>query len=176
MDKIFELKNCVQKIGKDIFKFFERNNNASGVRARKKLQKLKKIAQEIRILIQIKKKDHIQKKKAKEAMAAAIFAGRFFLKKKIDFKIDLIKTHKNNDLVKIKFSPIRVRKNFNRYRRILNYFEYDKYFFGRFRKFYCFLQYPPLTISYLSLKQAYDKTIILKKFKTSLNLFNYQID
>ncbi|AFP65470.1 hypothetical protein CMESO_300 (nucleomorph) [Chroomonas mesostigmatica CCMP1168] len=128
MDKIGELKNCVYRVTKDMFKFFEKNNMASGVRARKKLQDLKKIAQEIRILIQIKKKDHVQKKKAREATSVAIFAGRFLLRKKVILKADLIQTHKNNDFFRFFFPVIRLRKNQNRCRRILTYFNKDCFF------------------------------------------------
>jgi len=80
MDKIFALKECVDKITKDAYKFFEKNNKAAGVRARKKLQRCKKYAQEIRILIQKSKHEHVQKKAALLANTAALNVDKFILK------------------------------------------------------------------------------------------------
>jgi hypothetical protein len=39
-------------VGKDSSKFFEKGNKAAGTRARKNLQELKKLAQELRVAIQ----------------------------------------------------------------------------------------------------------------------------
>ncbi|ABW98176.1 hypothetical protein HAN_2g360 (nucleomorph) [Hemiselmis andersenii] len=72
MEKIFELKECVEKISKEAHKFFEKNNKISGVRARKELQKCKKLAQEIRIGIQKSKQEQVQKKAAVAAASAAV--------------------------------------------------------------------------------------------------------
>jgi len=72
MDKINELKDCVEKISKEAYKFFQKNNKTSGVRARKRLQKCKKLAQEIRLMIQKSKQDQVQKKSAVAAASAAV--------------------------------------------------------------------------------------------------------
>jgi hypothetical protein len=77
MDKIAALKECVDKIAKDAYKFFEKNNKAAGVRARKKLQKCKRHAQEIRNLIQKSKHEHVQKKAALSANTAALNVDKF---------------------------------------------------------------------------------------------------
>jgi hypothetical protein len=77
MDKITALKECVDKIAKDAYKFFEKNNKAAGVRTRKKLQKCKKYAQEIRNLIQKSKHEHVQKKAALTANTAALSVDKF---------------------------------------------------------------------------------------------------
>lgn len=50
--KLMELRECVETVNKDASKFFEKGNKAAGVRARKHLQELKTIAQELRVLIQ----------------------------------------------------------------------------------------------------------------------------
>jgi hypothetical protein len=71
MDKVSELKDCVEKISKEAYKFFEKNNKVSGVRARKKLQKCKNLAQEIRFMIQKSKQELVQKKSAAAAASAA---------------------------------------------------------------------------------------------------------
>lgn len=71
MDKVTELKDCVEKISKEAYKFFEKNNKVSGVRARKKLQKCKNLAQEIRFMIQKSKQELVQKKSAVAATSAA---------------------------------------------------------------------------------------------------------
>jgi hypothetical protein len=52
MDKLHQLKETVDAIGKDSSKFFEKGNKAAGTRARKNLQELKKLAQELRVAIQ----------------------------------------------------------------------------------------------------------------------------
>jgi len=77
MDRIAALRDCVEKISKDAYKFFEKNNKAAGVRARKKLQKCKKQAQEIRNLIQKSKHEHVQKKTALSANTAALNVDKF---------------------------------------------------------------------------------------------------
>lgn len=50
--KLQDLKDCVDDISKDAAKFFDKGNKAAGVRARKKLQALKTLAQELRVNIQ----------------------------------------------------------------------------------------------------------------------------
>lgn len=77
MDKIAVLKDCVDKISKDAYKFFEKNNKAAGVRARKKLQKCKKYAQEIRNLIQKSKHEHVQRRAAVLANTAVLSTDKF---------------------------------------------------------------------------------------------------
>lgn len=52
MDKLTQLKDTVDAIGKDSSKFFDKGNKAAGTRARKNLQELKKLAQELRVAIQ----------------------------------------------------------------------------------------------------------------------------
>jgi hypothetical protein len=52
MEKLGALKEIVDSIGKDSSKFFEKGNKAAGTRARKSLQELKKLAQELRVAIQ----------------------------------------------------------------------------------------------------------------------------
>jgi len=74
MEKIAELKFCVDTVAQDTSRFFKKNNRAAGVRARKKLQKCKKLAQEIRLLIQKAKQEEVQKK-AEAASKYAAEAG-----------------------------------------------------------------------------------------------------
>jgi len=71
MDKIAELKFCVDTIEQDTSRFFKKKNRAAGVRARKKLQMCKKLAQEIRLLIQKAKQEEVQKR----AEAASEYAA-----------------------------------------------------------------------------------------------------
>ncbi len=52
MDKLTNLKETMEAISKDSTKFFEKGNKAAGTRARKNLQELKKLAQELRVAIQ----------------------------------------------------------------------------------------------------------------------------
>ena len=52
MDKYNELAECVATIEKDARKFFDNGNKAAGTRARKNLQQLKKLAQDLRVIIQ----------------------------------------------------------------------------------------------------------------------------
>ncbi len=56
MDKYDELKSMVESLGLDIQKFSEKGNKAAGTRARKTLQDVKKLSQEIRLAIQDMKK------------------------------------------------------------------------------------------------------------------------
>lgn len=52
MDKLDQLKEVMDSVSKDSQKFFEKGNKAAGTRARKNLQELKKLAQELRVAIQ----------------------------------------------------------------------------------------------------------------------------
>lgn len=52
MDKYTQLARCVENIEKDASKFFVNGNKAAGTRARKHLQELKQLAQDLRVLIQ----------------------------------------------------------------------------------------------------------------------------
>jgi len=78
MDKVFELKNCVNSLSQDSYKFFNKRNKAAGVRARKKLQKCKELSQEIRTEIQKVKQEEAQKK-AKVLSAHAAITGASFM-------------------------------------------------------------------------------------------------
>ncbi|RMG20410.1 MAG: histone H1 [Bacteroidetes bacterium] len=55
MEKYEKLKSLVISIQDDFMKFYEKNNKAAGTRARKAMQDLKNLAQEIRNDIQAKK-------------------------------------------------------------------------------------------------------------------------
>lgn len=50
--KLQEIRECVDNIATDGAKFFDKGNKAAGVRARKALQDLKTLAQELRVAIQ----------------------------------------------------------------------------------------------------------------------------
>lgn len=52
MDKLAMLIETIESIAIDTTKFFEKGNKAAGTRARKNLQEVKKIAQELRVAIQ----------------------------------------------------------------------------------------------------------------------------
>lgn len=58
MSRIEEVKNLMSDLEVEMSKFYDKGNKAAGTRARKHLQNLKKLAQEIRLEIQdIKNKD-----------------------------------------------------------------------------------------------------------------------
>jgi len=58
MSRIEEVQNLMTELSEDMEKFYDKGNKAAGTRARKQLQNLKKLAQEIRLEIQdIKNKD-----------------------------------------------------------------------------------------------------------------------
>ncbi len=57
MNRFNEIKSMVDDLGVDMDKFYSKSNKTAGTRARKTLQDLKKLAQDIRIDIQDKKKD-----------------------------------------------------------------------------------------------------------------------
>ncbi len=56
MDKFNELETLVASMKEDITKFYEKSNNAAGVRVRKSLQEIKALAQAIRVDISAQKK------------------------------------------------------------------------------------------------------------------------
>jgi hypothetical protein len=58
MSRYDDVKNLIDSLEDDMVKFYEKGNKAAGTRARKGLQNLKKLAQEVRLEIQdIKNKD-----------------------------------------------------------------------------------------------------------------------
>lgn len=52
MSRIDEVKNLMTELEDDLDKFYNKGNKAAGTRARKQLQDLKKLSQEIRLEIQ----------------------------------------------------------------------------------------------------------------------------
>lgn len=52
MDRIEQVRSLISELEPDMEKFYEKGNKAAGTRARKTLQELKKVAQEIRLEIQ----------------------------------------------------------------------------------------------------------------------------
>lgn len=52
MSRINEVKNLMTDLEEDLVKFYDKGNKAAGTRARKQLQDLKKLAQDIRVEIQ----------------------------------------------------------------------------------------------------------------------------
>lgn len=52
MSRIEQVKSLVDELEPDMVKFYEKGNKAAGTRARKTLQEIKKVAQEIRLEIQ----------------------------------------------------------------------------------------------------------------------------
>ncbi len=52
MSRFDEIKGIITGIEDDMVKFYEKGNKAAGTRARKGLQGLKKLAQEVRLEIQ----------------------------------------------------------------------------------------------------------------------------
>lgn len=52
MSRIEEVKNLMTELEEDMEKFYDKGNKAAGTRARKQLQDLKKLSQEIRLEIQ----------------------------------------------------------------------------------------------------------------------------
>lgn len=49
MEKLIELKALIATVENDIEKFFEKGTKVAGVRARKSLQEIKRLSQELRI-------------------------------------------------------------------------------------------------------------------------------
>ncbi len=52
MKRSEQLKSMLDELEPDMNKFYEKGNKAAGTRARKQLQELKKVAQEVRLEIQ----------------------------------------------------------------------------------------------------------------------------
>jgi hypothetical protein len=52
MSRLDEIKGIITGIEDDMTKFYEKGNKAAGTRARKGLQNLKKLSQEVRLEIQ----------------------------------------------------------------------------------------------------------------------------
>ncbi|MCC5940420.1 MAG: histone H1 [Balneolaceae bacterium] len=52
MSRIDEIKNLMAELEEDLVKFYDKGNKAAGTRARKQLQDLKKLSQDIRLEIQ----------------------------------------------------------------------------------------------------------------------------
>lgn len=57
MSRFAEIKSLVDSLEGDMDKFYSKGNKTAGTRARKTLQELKKVAQEVRVEIQDKKND-----------------------------------------------------------------------------------------------------------------------
>lgn len=55
MSRVSELQGLVDQVSAEMEKFYDKGNKAAGTRARKGLQDLKKLAQDIRLEIQAKK-------------------------------------------------------------------------------------------------------------------------
>ena len=55
MSRVSELQSLVESVSSEMEKFYDKGNKAAGTRARKGLQELKKLAQDIRLEIQAKK-------------------------------------------------------------------------------------------------------------------------
>ncbi len=52
MSRIEQMNNLVEELEPDMVKFYEKGNKAAGTRARKTLQEIKKVSQDIRLEIQ----------------------------------------------------------------------------------------------------------------------------
>lgn len=52
MNRIEQMKNLISELEPEMTKFYEKGNKAAGTRARKQLQEIKKVSQEIRLEIQ----------------------------------------------------------------------------------------------------------------------------
>ncbi|NGP75772.1 histone H1 [Balneolaceae bacterium YR4-1] len=52
MSRFDDIKNVIEGVEEDMAKFYEKGNKAAGTRARKGLQELRKLAQEVRLEIQ----------------------------------------------------------------------------------------------------------------------------
>ncbi len=52
MSRIEQMKSLIDQLEPDMVKFYDKGNKAAGTRARKTLQEIKKVSQEIRLEIQ----------------------------------------------------------------------------------------------------------------------------
>ncbi|AEA38960.1 hypothetical protein CPARA_2gp302 (nucleomorph) [Cryptomonas paramecium] len=120
MDKINKLKETIDKAAKDACKFFEKNNRAAGVRARKKLQKCKKYIQNIRKLIQQVKYDYAQKKSLHFANETASTLVELFNKNTQDQKNNPDASTQDNF-----FLTEENAKNINYVKPVSKFHEYD---------------------------------------------------
>lgn len=80
MEKMDELRACVEAVGRDAGKFFEKGNKAAGVRARKHLQECKRLSGELRVVIQESKNKAVEQEQAarqanKQQQGAAAAGG-----------------------------------------------------------------------------------------------------
>jgi hypothetical protein len=57
MSRVDDIKGLVDSVSAEMEKFYDKGNKAAGTRARKGLQDLKKLAQDIRLEIQSKKNE-----------------------------------------------------------------------------------------------------------------------
>ena len=57
MRRVDDIKGLVDSVSAEMEKFYDKGNKAAGTRARKGLQDLKKLAQDIRLEIQSKKNE-----------------------------------------------------------------------------------------------------------------------
>ncbi len=57
MNRFNDIKSLVDDLEVDMEKFYSKGNKTAGTRARKTLQELKKLSQDIRVEIQKKKQD-----------------------------------------------------------------------------------------------------------------------
>ena len=58
MNRVEQMKSLLEELEPDLVKFYEKGNKAAGTRARKTLQEVKKVSQDIRLEIQkIKNRD-----------------------------------------------------------------------------------------------------------------------
>lgn len=57
MEKFEQIKTLIEQTQKDVDKFSTKGNNSAGTRIRQAMQELKKLAQEVRIEVQEKKKN-----------------------------------------------------------------------------------------------------------------------
>ena len=93
MDKILELKKHLISMTLDAEKFFLKKNNSAGIRVRKKLQKIKKISQDIRNFIQNVKFKFVQKKAKIKAAQAAYFGKNILSSEK--FRLRCLRENKS---------------------------------------------------------------------------------
>ena len=86
MDKVLSLRRCVDSMAVDAEKFFLKKNKSAGIRTRKKLQKCKKLSQDIRKKIQFIKLNINQKKAKIKAYRAALFGQSVLTTQSFKFK------------------------------------------------------------------------------------------
>src|SRR5690625_5410448 len=82
MSRNEQLKKLISDMEPDLEKFYEKGNKAAGTRARKQLQELRKLSQEIRLEIQDIKNKEDRKSTRLNSSHVAISYAVFCLKKK----------------------------------------------------------------------------------------------